>query len=275
MKPPPFGYVAPTTVDEALDALAEPGAVVLAGGQSLVLELVYRQQRPALLVDINGVAGLDALVDGPDGLSIAALVRHRRLEDDEAGSPVRRLLTRVAPYVAHPPIRTRGTFCGSVAWAHPAAEWNAVLLAFDGSVTLRSRRGDRVVPAAEWFRGVQQTVRRTDELVTGVAFPPQPSGTGTGFAEHRRTHASFAEVAVVAAVTTTPDGRVERARLAVAGVDDRPLRLARVEESVAGLEVAGLSDAVRRLVDVPADAYRTAVAAELAGRAVAEAVAAA
>jgi aerobic carbon-monoxide dehydrogenase medium subunit len=274
VKPAPFSYRAPRTVDEAVEALAEPGATVLAGGQSLLLELVQRQRHARLLVDINTVAGLDRLVNGPDGLVVGALVRHQRLEaHDQDADPVRRLLRRVAPYVAHPPIRTRGTFCGSIAWAHPAAEWNAVALAFDAAVRLRSRRGDRVVPVATWFRGNQQTAREPDELVMAVRLAPLPPRTGVGFAEHRRTHASFADVAVVAAVTLTDDGVVQRARLAAAGLGDRPQRLMELEEAMVGVEATSVAEWTRRQrVDVPGRDHQRAVAVELAARTVAAAV---
>lgn len=276
MKPRPFSYLAARTVDEAVEALAEPGATVLAGGQSLLLELVHRQQHPRLLVDINGIPGLDHLVHGPDGLSVGALVRHQQLEaQDEDADPLRRLLSRVAPYVAHPPIRTRGTFCGSLAWAHPAAEWNAVALAFDAAVELRSGRGLRVVPVASWFRGSRRTAREPDELVTAVRLAPLPPGSGAGFAEHRRTHASFADVAVVAAVTLTDDGVVEQARLAVAGIGDRPQRLRNLEEAMVGVAATSVAAWLRRRHgDVPGPDHQRAVAVELAARSVAAAVSA-
>jgi len=281
VKPPSFCYLAPATVAEAVEALAEPGAMVLAGGQSLVLELAYREQHPRLLVDINGIAGLATLDDATTGLTIGALVRHAAFEQPDrspgGASPVRRLLRSIAPYVAHPPIRARGTFCGSLAWAHPAAEWNALALACDAELLLSSTTGDRVVAAADYYRGGQRTARRPDELLTAVRLPALPAGTGVGFQEQRRTHASFAEVAVVAAVTVA-DGRVQQVRLAVAGVGDRPLRLAAAEEALAGTPSASAAEAARRAVGPPGGSgaeredYRWAVAAELTGRAVAAAL---
>ena len=274
MKPPPLDYRAPTSVDEVLEALTEPGGVVLAGGQSLVLELVYREQRPRTLVDVNRVVGLDAVRTDDAGLTLGALVRHAALERGGA-DPVRRLLAQVAPYVANPPIRARGTFCGSVAWAHPAAEWNAVALALDAEVHLQSVAGTRSVTAADWFVGDRRTARRPDELVTEVLLRALPADAGVGFAEHRRTHASFAEVAVVA-VLVARDRVVEQVRLAVAGLADRPLRLDAVEASLVGADVGEVADRARaeaRRFAGPRD-HRTALAAELAGRALTRAVAA-
>ena len=267
MKPAPFAYAAPTSLDEALDALAEDGAVVLAGGQSLVLELVYRDQRPRLVVDVNRVPGLGHLREDDDGLALGALVRHAALERGGDG-PVRRLLAEVAPYVAHPPIRARGTFCGSLAWGHPAAEWNAVALALDARVHVRSAAGRRSVTAAEWFRGDRLTAREDGELVEEVVLPRLPDDATTGFAEHRRTHASFAEVAVVA-VVVLEDERVREVRLSAAGLADRPLRLTAVEEVLVGTGASAV--AARARVETPArldrGGHHAALAAELAGRA--------
>lgn len=273
VKPAPFAYVAPTTVEEVVEALAEEGAVVLAGGQSLVLELVYRDSRPRMLVDVNRVVGLGDVRENDAGLTLGALVRHAALE---AGGPdpVRRLLAQVAPYVAHPPIRSRGTFCGSLAWGHPAAEWNAVALALDAQVHVRGSGGRRTVAAADWFVGEHQTARRSDELLEDVLLPRLPESAGVGFVEHRRTHASFAEVAVVA-TAEVHGGRVEQVRLAAAGLADRPVRFGAVEEALRGC--AAYEVAARARSEVRAGLGRdhhAALAAELAGRALGQAVAA-
>jgi carbon-monoxide dehydrogenase medium subunit len=274
VKPAAFTYEAPTSVAEAVTALAEDGAVVLAGGQSLVLELVYRDQRPRVVVDVNRVAGLAYQREDDAGLVLGALVRHAELERGGA-DPVRRLLALVAPYVAHPPIRSRGTFCGSLAWGHPAAEWNAVALALDAEVRVRSGSGSRAVAAVDWFVGDRRTARQSDELVEGVLLPRLPEDASVGFAEHRRTHASFADVAVVA-VALVRDGCVEQVRLAAAGLSDRPLRLETVEEALVGVEVGELGRRARReaATRLRGGDHRSALAGELAGRALERAVAA-
>jgi carbon-monoxide dehydrogenase medium subunit len=274
VKPAPFAYATPTTVAEAVDALAEDGAVVLAGGQSLVLELVYRDSRPRALVDVNGVAGLAHQHEDDAGLVLGALVRHAELERGGA-SPVRRLLAEIAPYVAHPPIRSRGTFCGSIAWGHPSAEWNAVALALDAEVRVRSARGSRAVSARDWFVGERRTAREPDELVEAVLLAGLPGDAGVGFVEHRRTHASFAEVAVVA-VAVVRDGQVEQVRLAAAGLADRPLRLVEVEEALIGVEVGRVAGRARAEAGarLGREDHKAALTAELAGRALERAVAA-
>jgi carbon-monoxide dehydrogenase medium subunit len=240
VKLPPFDYRAAGSVDEAVSVLAEhgPAAAVLAGGQSLLLELRYRRHRPALLLDINPLADRLGLARDGAALRVGALVRHAALERLTGDDPLSVLLRQVARYVAHPPIRTRGTLAGSLAWAHPAAEWCAAAVALDAAVTLRGRGGERTVAAAAWFRGPLRTARQPDELVTEVRLPLLADGTGVGFAEHRRTAASFALAAAVAAVRVV-DGRIASARIGLANAADVPLRAAAAEEALRGAEPTG------------------------------------
>ena len=235
MKPAPFAYRAARSAGEAAGLLAEPGAVVLAGGQTLLQELNFRTRRPRLVVDINGAADLDHLrVDGGE-LVIGALTRHAALERTGLGDPLGRLLGLVARHVAHPPIRARGTFAGSIANADKAAEWCMLAVALGARVTLVSAGGGtRTVPADGFFTGHLATVRRPDELVTEVRLPLLGPGTGTGFAEHRRTAASFAMVAAVATVRLDGDGRVEAVRAGLANAADRPLRATAAEAVLLG-----------------------------------------
>lgn len=246
MKLPAFRYEAPGTVQEAVEVLGRhgPDAAVLAGGQSLLIEMRYGERSPAVLVDANAVVGLDALRMQDGTLRVGALVRHADLEGrgsdvarqtlGDAG-PLGRLLRTIAPEVAHPPIRSRGTFVGSIAWAHPSAEWCALAALLDAGVGVVSRTGDRTVAASEWFRGRLRTDRRPDELVTHVDLPLLPEGSGVGFVEHRRSHASFALVAALACVALGDDGVVTSARVAVAGAGDVPMRMTAAEEELVGV----------------------------------------
>jgi aerobic carbon-monoxide dehydrogenase medium subunit len=230
VKPASFDYIRPGGVNEVVALLAEHGerARVLAGGQSLMLELNYRRLRPELLVDINAVGGLDVLEQTGDVLRIGALVRHARFERAGTNAPLERLLARVSRFVAHPPIRSRGTMVGSLAYAHPAAEWPAVAVALDASLTLVSAAGTRTLPAASFYLGPFATACRADELLTEVALPVLPRGARVGFFEYRRTQASFAVVAAVA-VLELEDGGVRTARVGLAGAADRPLRAHQAE----------------------------------------------
>jgi aerobic carbon-monoxide dehydrogenase medium subunit len=287
MKPASFEYLAPPSVAEAVAALAEhgPAAAVLAGGQSLLIDLRYRGSRPALLVDINRVEALSRLSVGAESVHIGALVRHSELERARFADPLADLLRRVAPYVAHPPIRARGTFAGSLAWAHPAAEWGALAVALDAQVELSGPAGSRLVPAHQWFRGPFRTDRRPDELVTGVRLPRLP-GAAVGFAEHRRTHGSFALAAAVVAVAVSVEGtgrRVASARIGLANAAGVPVRASAAEEVLRGQPPAPelLREAAARAgaqADPVAEpyasvAYRRHVLGVLVRRALAEAVA--
>jgi carbon-monoxide dehydrogenase medium subunit len=245
MKPAPFEYVAVRTAREAVDALAAvPGARVLAGGQSLVLELNYRTLRPVRLVDINRVAEFTGL-DVTDGvLRVRPLVRHRTFELPVAAGALGRLLARTVRHIAHPPIRARGTMLGSLAYAHPAAEWPAVAVAFDADLDLTGPDGARTVAADGFFTGPFTTVRRPDELLTEARLPLLPPATGVGFVEHRRTHASFAQLAVAAALTVR-DNTVHNVRLALVNAADRPVRARAAERFLTGqpLTLSALAEA--------------------------------
>src|SRR5918997_2455238 len=168
MKPAAFDYVAVHTPQEAVSALAEnPGETrILAGGQSLVLDMNYRRERPARLVDINGVAELDRLEVSDKTLRVGALVRHQSFEEPVVAGPLGRLLSRVSHYIAPPPIRTRGTMIGSLAYAHPAPEWPPGAVGFDAELTLSGPGGERTVPAAHFFHGPLSTACRPQEMLT-------------------------------------------------------------------------------------------------------------
>ncbi|GAB3841566.1 xanthine dehydrogenase family protein subunit M [Dactylosporangium cerinum] len=238
MKPPVFDYVAPRSVREAVDALGDPGrsAVVIAGGQSLLLEMHLARRRPDLVVDVNRVAGLDGLgVDG-DSLRVGALVRHAAFEAPQAvPGPLGTLFRQAVTNIAHPPIRARGTLVGSLAWAHPASEWCAVALSLDADIALQDSDGARQVPAGDYFQGPHRTARRPRELITSVRFPLLGDDTGVGFIEHRRTHFCFATVAVSATLTVR-DGVISDSRIGLVNASDRPVRARAAEQSLIGAE---------------------------------------
>ncbi|MGZ3291848.1 MAG: FAD binding domain-containing protein, partial [Xanthobacteraceae bacterium] len=195
MKPAPFRYHAPKTIDEAVETLAQVAAEdgrVLAGGQSLVPIMAFRLARPGHLVDINGVAALRRLAVDGDRLSIGACVRHAAFHKPVVDGPLGRLLAAVVRHIAHYPIRTRGTFCGSVAHADPASEWCAVAAALDAEMVAKSAGGTRTIPAQDFFRGIMTTALREDELLTEVRLPILPADTRFGFYEFNRRAGDFA-----------------------------------------------------------------------------------
>jgi aerobic carbon-monoxide dehydrogenase medium subunit len=227
VKPPQFEYHAPTTVDEACALLGSlEDAKVLAGGQSLVPLLNFRLARPAHLVDINRVSGLNSIYEKDGGVAVQALVRQSGVEDSGLVARVCPLLTAAVRLVAHRVIRNRGTVCGSLAHADPASELPAVLLALGGHVTARSARGERVIPAHELFSGVFETTLAADEMVVEAWFPSS-SGAAVILEESRR-HGDFALAGVVRAAE----------RLALFGVAPTPV-LADRSDPTRGLNPSG------------------------------------
>ncbi len=283
MKPAPFDYVAPASLDEAVSALAsgDGDAKVLAGGQSLIPMLALRLARPATLVDINRLPGLDGLREASGVLEIGALVRQRALERWAASrSP---LFAEVLRHVAHPPIRNRGTIVGNVVHADPASELPALLLCLEGVVMARGPRGERVIPADRFYRAPLTTALGADELATAVRFTLPPAGAGWGFAEVSRRHGDFALVGAVAVLTRAGDGTVTRARLAFFGAGGTPSRGLAAERALEGRapSPALLAETARAAAaalspdgDIHATAgYRRRVAATLAERTLTAAVA--
>ncbi|WP_433201358.1 FAD binding domain-containing protein [Dactylosporangium sp. CS-047395] len=256
MKPAPFEYVVARTADDVVAALADGKARVLAGGQSLVLEMNYRHVRPQRLVDINRVPAFASLDLDGDAVQVGPLVRHRVFESGAVPGPLGDLLRRVVHHIAHPPIRARGTMAGSCAYAHPAAEWPAVAVALGARLDLRSASGIRTVEAADFFTGPFATVRRAEELLLAVHLPKLPPGTLVGFVEHRRTHASFAGLAAVVAVTVT-DGRVRAAHLGLVNAADRPVRAATAEQVLVDrpLDDAVIAEAAAAAAGIDADPH--------------------
>ncbi len=277
MKLPPVDYEAPGTVSEALELLAEhlDEASVLAGGQSLIPLLALRLARPALLIDINGIAELSGVSAADGRVAIGAMTREYVAEESATIAGSVPLLAAALPLIGHEAIRSRGTIGGSLAHADPAAELPAVALALDAEFVVRSKSGERVIPAAEWFEGYLTTSRRPDELLVELRFPTAGPGTGISFQEVTRRHGDFAIVGLAVSLTLS-DGAISDARLAFAGISDVPVRAAEAENLLVGETASAelFDEAARQAtgdIDPPADlhgtsAYRTKVAATLVRR---------
>ncbi len=236
MKPAPFDHHAPTTVDEAVDLLAELGddAKVLAGGQSLAPMLAMRLAVFPHLVDINGISELCDIrrQDGYVRVGAAApdvAVEHH--PEVASGAP---LVSRVSPYIGHFQIRNRGTLGGSLAHADPAAEYPAVALALDAEMEIRGPGGSRTVAAPDFFQGVWETALAPDELLLAARFPVWDGRCGFGVREMARRHGDFALAGAVAAVGLDDRGRIDRARLALFGMGPTPLRGQAAEAALTG-----------------------------------------
>ena len=263
MKPAPFEYSAPESVDEALALLGEE-AKVLAGGQSLVPLLNFRLARPERIVDINRVEELAYIRAGDGGsLRIGALARQAALERSQLVAERWPLLSQAVRFVGHPQIRSRGTVAGSVTHADPAAELPVALTALDARFHVRSSGGARSLSAAELFSGPLTTTLAADELLAEIEVPPLPAGARCAFSEHARTHGDFA---LAGAAVVRAEGHTA---IALLGAGWTPLRATAAERALAGGaatdEVAALA---AELVD---DEHRAALMAALVKDAVEEA----
>ncbi|HTG31620.1 MAG TPA: xanthine dehydrogenase family protein subunit M [Thermoanaerobaculia bacterium] len=241
MKPAPFEYQAPASLEAALDALARHGgdAKLLAGGQSLIPVMNFRLAEPALLIDINKLAELDFIRRDEEGhLRIGAMVRQRRLERDPLVAGMAPLLHEAVPFIAHPQIRNRGTFGGSLAHADPAAELPALAVALGARFRLRRAGGDRWVAAEEFFAGLFATALEPDEMLVEAAIPPSPARTGWAFLEVARRHGDYAQVGVAARVTLDDSGRCREARLVYLSVGDAPVIAREAARLLAGQELS-------------------------------------
>jgi aerobic carbon-monoxide dehydrogenase medium subunit len=236
MKPAPFRYHAPKTIEEAVATLAEVAGEdgrVLAGGQSLVPIMAFRLARPSHLVDINGVAALARLAVEGGKLVIGACVRHAAFHKPVEDGPLGRLLAKVVRHIAHYPIRTRGTFCGSIAHADPASEWCLVAAALGAEMVARSAGGMRTIQAADFFRGIMTTALKEDELLTEVRLPILPADTRCGFYEFNRRAGDFA-LGMALVTYRVVNGAIAEPRVALGGVEPQPRRIAQAEAALAG-----------------------------------------
>lgn len=239
MKPAPFAYAAPTTLDAALRALDDggDGAKVLAGGQSLVPLMNFRLAQVELLVDLNRIDELAYIRPQNGWLVVGAMARAREVERSSSAASEVPLLRKALRFVGHPQIRNQGTVCGSIAHADPAAEMPAVATALGASMVLRSVEGERVVPASEFFVAHFATSMAANEMLVEVRFPRSSEHRGHAFVEHARRHGDFAIVGVAATVEIDPGGICRAARVALAGVDRRPFDASDVASSLVGTAV--------------------------------------
>jgi carbon-monoxide dehydrogenase medium subunit len=264
MKPAPFSYVRPGSLADVLGELAAGDGKVLAGGQSLVPVLAMRLGRPGTLVDINSVAELDELTVSGSGsragevLRVGATTRQRVLERSDE---VRRvpLLGMALPFVGHRELRSRGTVCGSLAHADPAAELPAVACCLDAVLEIAGPSGHRRVSAAEFFAGAMTTAVGPDEVLVAAEFPVARAGEGFGFAEIARRHGDFALAGVVTRVERDGD-RVVTATLTGFGISDQPVTrdVAPLVQAGGGLPAAlreGTAELAADLVDTAGDAH--------------------
>lgn len=265
MKPAPFDYARPTSVEEAIALLdgGDDGAKILAGGQSLIPAMNFRLAQPSLLVDLADLDELTGIRSGADGgLWIGAMTRQRTVERSPLARDAAPLVVDAMSWVAHPQIRNRGTIGGSLAHADPAAELPAVMVALDATMVVRGADGARRVPARDFYRGLFTTALEPGELLVAVEVPPAPGGASCAFEEVARRHGDFALAGVAVALSRDDGGTVSGAAIALLGVEDVPVL------SDAGAEligrpprskvIAAVADATAAALDPPGDIHATA-----------------
>ena len=282
MKPAPFEYRRPREVSEVLALLREIGddGKILAGGQSLMPMMNFRLAQPAHLIDINFVEGLDYIRSENGAVKIGCLARQARALDDALIRQRSPLIAAALAHVGYEQTRNRGTICGSLAHADPAAELPATLLALDGSVTVASARGNREIPAQKFFQSYLSTALGADEMVVETSIPEQPPNSGSSFVEFARRFGDFAIVGVATTMVLEKD-RIADARIALTGVADKPWRERGVEERLIGQRAsvelfAGVAHDLGGAIDPGSDIhasakYRRSLAEVLTRRALNEA----
>ncbi len=253
MKPAQFDYAAPKTIEEAAALLAASNGdgKIIAGGQSLMPMINFRLVKPAILIDINRIEGLDRIELEGNRVRIGATVRHCRTATDPLISEHLPVVHEAMHHVAHMTVRNRGTFCGSVAHADPAAEMPMMTRFLDGTIVAFSVRGERRIPAAEFFVGSLVNSLEPDELVTAVEIDAIPPDAGWGFEEFAKRHGDFA-LACFATTLRAVGGRAKDVRVGMMGVGETPMRLREIEDIVDGTDVSDmmLDEVAKRLTDI-------------------------
>jgi carbon-monoxide dehydrogenase medium subunit len=258
VKPAPFAYARARSVDDAIRLLAEhgDGAKVLAGGQSLIATLNMRLSAPQLLIDINRIEGLDRIALNGGMVEIGALVRHAQAERSDVIANHVPLLAMALPQIGHPAIRNRGTLGGSIAFADPAAELPACLLALGGDVEIAGATGKRTVKADDFFKGLYETAIGPGDILTAIRLPAATPQMRYGFAELARRHGDYA-LAGLAASARGDGGKLGDVRLAYFGVGLTPVRARKAETALADGHIDAAVAALDSDLDPPDDIQAT------------------
>jgi len=257
MKPPPFEYYAPTTVEEALAGLAEHGydAKPLAGGQSLIPMMNFRLAQPSVLIDLNNIPELAYIrPDENGGVLLGAMSRHKTVGNDALIAAKVPLVHEAIKNIGTPQIRTRGTFGGSLSHADPSAELATVSVALNGRFKLRSQKGERWVQANEFFIGSFTSALEPEELLVEINLPCQPEHSGWSLVEVARRHNDFALIGVAAVVELDGNGNCERARMVFLSAGDRPME---------AVQAAGLLNGQKPTADIIQAAADKAASADI------------
>lgn len=266
MKPAPFTYIAASSLDQALSLKAEYGdeARFLAGGQSLIPAMNFRLARPAVLIDLNGLAEL-AGIDRSEGetIRVGAMTRYRALERDAGFLQACPLFADALPHIAHPQIRNRGTIGGNLSHADPASELPAVATAMRARMKIKSSKGERELDASEFFAGLLTTSLEAEEMLAEIAFPAPRPRSGSCFMEVARRRGDFALAGVAAIVALDEQGQCVDVRLALCGVGETPVDASDAAASLIGQRcteaaVETVVADVRKAIDPPGNVHASA-----------------
>jgi aerobic carbon-monoxide dehydrogenase medium subunit len=265
LKPAPFAYARARSVAHAIELLATDDARLLAGGQSLIATLNMRLSQPALLVDINGISGLDRVTLKNGDVEIGALVRHAQAERSAEIAQAAPLIALALPHIGHPAIRNRGTVGGSLAFADPAAELPACIVALGGEIEIVGPNGQRTINAEEFFKGLFETALTPRDMLTAIRVPAASAGSRVGFAEFARRQGDYAMVGLAACAQA--DGkRLKDVRLAYFGLGATPVRARKAETALADGDVEGAVSALADDLEPSNDMHASSeVKAHLAG----------
>jgi carbon-monoxide dehydrogenase medium subunit len=257
VKPAPFAYAKAKSLDHALELLAQPEARLLAGGQSLMATLNMRLSEPKLLIDLNGIAGFGGIAVKGEAVEIGAMTRHVEAAHSTDIARHAPLIALAMPHIGHAAIRNRGTLGGSIAFADPAAELPACLLALDGEVEITGQTGKRTVKADDFFKGLFETALGPRDVLSAIRLPAATAQTRVGFAEFARRHGDYAMVGLAAAAKA--DGKaLADIRLAYFGVGNTPVRAKKAEAALAGGSIDDAVTALAADLDPSGDVQATA-----------------
>lgn len=260
MKPPPFSYHDPNSVDDAVALLSQhENAKVLAGGQSLMPMLNMRYVLPDHVIDLNKIEGLSYIREDGDALEIGAMTRQRDLEYSDSVKRLCPVMHEAIQQIGHRQTRNRGTIGGSLSHLDPAAELPAICAATDAVIQVQGPNGRREIPFAEYPAGYMTPSFEMDEILVGIRIPGWPAGHGYGFVEFARRHGDFAVASSAALLEVGSDGKISRASVTIGGVGAAPVRMSAIEEALIG--ESGSEDRFRELceacreIDAMGDVY--------------------
>jgi aerobic carbon-monoxide dehydrogenase medium subunit len=255
VKPAPFAYAKAKSVDDAIKLLGQPDARLLAGGQSLMATLNMRLSAPTLLVDLNGISGLSGIRVKDGSVEIGAVTRHAEVARSADVARHAPLIALAMPHIGHAAIRNRGTIGGSIAFADPAAELPACLLALSGEVEIAGAKGKRTVKADDFFKGLFETALGPADVLTSLRVPAATKETRVGFAEFARRHGDYAMVGLAACAKASGKNLAD-VRLVFFGVGATPVRAKKAETALAGGDVEAAVKALdfEASSDIQADA---------------------